>query len=251
MEDRAAVVIGGAGGIGGAISSRLAVDGYRVFVAERNLEKAEALAATLPGSGHGAVRMDVTDFESVTRGFDDVEAQAPAAVLVISSGGPLADLSRRPTVATLDPEDWVRTVQVNLTGVFYAIRAFGALRQAHPLADSRIITIGSTSGQMAQDVIDVAYASSKAGLIGLSRQAAFDLAGVGVTSNLIAAGVVGTPAFMQNTSEEVRAGAAAGTLLKRLSTPEEMAAAVAYLASRDAGYVTGTVLDVNGGNRMA
>ena len=144
MENRAAVVIGGAGGIGGAISARLAADGYRVFVAERNLEKAEALAATLPGSGHGAVRMDVTDFESVARGFDEVEAQAPAAVLVISSGGPLADLSRCPTVATLDPDDWVRTVQVNLTGVFYAIRAFGALRQAHTLEDSRIITIGST-----------------------------------------------------------------------------------------------------------
>lgn len=251
MEDRTAVVIGGAGGIGSAISTRLAVDGYRVFVAERNLEKARDLAAGLEGEGHGAVEMDVTDAGSVDRALEEVEAQSPPAVLVISSGGPLADLSLRPTVTTLDPDDWVRTVAVNLTGVFLAIRKFGQLRQARPLEHGRIITIGSTSGQMAQDVIDVAYASSKAGLLGLSRQAAFDLAGAGITSNLIAAGVVGTPAFMQNTSEEVRAGAAAGTLVKRLATPEEMAASVAYLASREGGYVTGATLDVNGGNRMA
>lgn len=251
MEDRTAVVVGGAGGIGSAISARLAADGYRVYVAERNLDKARALAASLEGSGHGAVEMDVTDFSSVEHALDEVEVQSPAAVLVISSGGPLADLSLRPTIATLDPTDWVRTVEVNLTGVFYVMHKFAQLRQAKPLEHGRIITIGSTSGQMAQDVIDIAYASSKAGLLGLSRQTAFDLADIGVTSNLIAAGVVGTPAFMQNTSEEVRAGAAAGTVVKRLATPEEMAAAAAYLASRDAGYVTGAVLDVNGGNRMA
>jgi NAD(P)-dependent dehydrogenase (short-subunit alcohol dehydrogenase family) len=247
-EDRAAIVVGGAGGIGSAISRRLAAEGYRVTVADRDIAHAQELAASLDGEGHSATDIDIIDQASVDAAFEAVEASGPAAVLAIASGGPLTDLSKHPTVATLSPADWRATVEYNLTAVFLVIQKFAQLRTARRLEHSRIVTISSTSGQVAQSVIDIAYASSKAGIFGMSRQAAHDLAGVGVTVNTIAAGVVGTPAFMRNTGPDVRAGAAAGTLLKRLATPEEIAAGVAYLCSRDAAYITGTILDINGGS---
>lgn len=100
---------------------------------------------------------------------------------------------------------------------------------------------------MAQSVTDIGYATSKAALFGFNRQAAFDLAKIGMTVIVVAPGVVGTPAFMANTTPEMRAGAASGTLVGRLATPEEIAAGIGYLVSRDAGYITGTVLDINGG----
>ena len=249
-EDRAAIVVGGAGGIGSAISRRLAAEGYSVTVADRDVVHAKEVAASFDGEGHRVTEIDILDQASVGAAFDAIEARGPAAVLVIASGGPLADLSKHPTVTTLSPADWRATIEYNLTGVFLVIQKFAQLRTASPLEHSRIVTISSTSGQIAQSVIDIAYASSKAGIFGLSRQAAHDLAGVGVTVNTIAAGVTGTPAFMQNTGPEVRAGAVAGTLFKRLATPEEIAAGVAYLSSRDAAYITGTILDINGGNHQ-
>lgn len=249
-EDRAAVVVGGAGGIGSAISQRLALEGYRVTIADRDFDSAQQLAAALPGPGHSAVAIDVLDESSIDAAFESIESRDPAAVLIISSGGPLTDLSKRPTIATLSPSDWRSTVEFNLTGVFLVIQKFAQLRTAKPLDQGRIVTISSTSGQTAQSVIDIAYSTSKAGVFGLSRQAAYDLAGVGITVNTIASGVVGTPAFMKNTSPEARAGAAAATLVNRLATPEEIAAGVSYLSSRDAAYVTGTILDINGGNYL-
>lgn len=249
-EDRTAIVIGGTGGIGSAISRRLASQGHRVVVAGQNAAQAQEVADSLEGSGHSGVRIDVTDEEQLGEAFDRIEAETPAAILVVSSGGPVADLSKRPTIATLDAEDWRRTIDLNLTGVFYAMQKFAQLRVARPLEHARIVTISSTSGQVAQEVIDISYSTSKAGMFGLTRQAAFDLAGVGVTVNTVASGVVGTPAFMENTTEEIRAAASAGTLLKRLATPEEIAAGVTYLTSRDAAYVTGTTLNVNGGIYM-
>lgn len=250
-EDRAAVVVGGAGGIGSAVSRRLASEGYRVTIADRDLGSARTVVESLSGTGHAVAAIDVLDESSVDEALDAIEAEAPISVLVIVSGGPLADLSTRPTVATLSPSDWRATVDFNLTGVFLLMRKFAQLRLANPVEHGRIVTIGSTSGQVPQAVIDIAYASSKAAIFGLSRQAAFDLAGAGVTVNTIAAGVVGTPVFMQNTTPEIRAGASAGTLAGRLATPEEIAAGVSYLSSRDAAYVTGTILDINGGSRFA
>jgi NAD(P)-dependent dehydrogenase (short-subunit alcohol dehydrogenase family) len=250
-EDRAAVVVGGAGGIGSAISRRLASEGYRVTIADRDLESGRAIVAELEGEGHSAVAVDILDETSIAAALDEAEAAAPIAVLVVAAGGPLADLSTRPTVATLSPADWRATLDFNLTGVFLVVQKFAQLRTARPVEHGRVVTISSTSGQIPQSVIDIAYASSKAALFGFSRQVAFDLAGIGVTSNTVAAGVVGTPAFMRNTSPEVRAGASAGTLAERLATPEEVAAGVSYLVSREGGYVTGTVIDINGGSRFA
>lgn len=250
-EVRGAIVVGGAGGIGSDICRRLAADGYRVTVADRNLQSAQETLRSLKGNGHDAVQLDVTNEAEVDTAFDAIEARFPASVLVVASGGLCVDDHRAlPTIATMSTSNWNKTIALNITGVFFCVRKFAQLRLANPRAHSRIITLTSTAGQQAGTPTDVGYVSSKAALIGLTRQVAYDLARANITVNTIAPGPIGTPVFFRTTTEEARAGAAGVTVLNRLGTPEEIGAGVAFLASPDASYVTGTTLDINGGAHM-
>ena len=131
-----------------------------------------------------------------------------------------------------------------------AVQKFAQQRLAAPLEHSRIIVIGSAAGEVAGNGTDIAYGSSKAAIFGLIRQAAFDLASANITVNSVAPGPVGTPEFFRNTNEQIRAGIASLTALKRLATPEEVSAGVAYIASREAAYITGSTLAINGGVHM-
>lgn len=221
-EARGAIVVGGAGGIGSDICRRLAAEGYRVTVADRDLATAQDVLSSLEGKGHDVVQLDVTKEAEVNAAFDAVEARDPASVLVVASGGLLVDFRKLPNIATMPTSDWERTVTLNLTGVFFCVRKFAQLRLARPLPDGRIITISSATGQMAGTPADVAYVSSKAALIGFTRQVAFDLARSGITVNAVAPGPVGTPEFFRTTTEQARAGAATVTLLNRLATPAEV-----------------------------
>ena len=250
IEDRRAIVVGGAGGIGSDVCRKLASQGYRVVVADFNLEGAQQVLAGMEGHGHDAVRLDVTDAGSVLAAFDTIEASGPASVLVIASGGPVVHLGQRIHVATIPKQDWDRTVALNLTGVFCCVQEFARLRLAAPIEHSRIIIIGSAAGEVAGNGTDIAYSASKAALLGLTRQAAFDLAPAGVTVNNVAPGPVGTPEFFRNTSDQIRSEIASLTALKRLATPEEVSAGVAYFASREAAYITGATLAINGGVHM-
>jgi NAD(P)-dependent dehydrogenase (short-subunit alcohol dehydrogenase family) len=249
-ENRAAIVVGGAGGIGSDICRKLASQGYRVAVADFNLEGAQQVLAGLQGTGHRVTRLDVTSEESVNAAFDAFEASDPASVLVIASGGPVVHLGQRVNVASIAKADWDKTVALNLTGVFCCVQKFAQQRLAKPLEHSRIIVIGSAAGEVAGNGTDIAYGSSKAAIFGLIRQAAFDLAPANITVNSVAPGPVGTPEFFRNTNEQIRAGIASLTALKRLATPEEVSAGVAYIASREAGYITGSTLAINGGVHM-
>lgn len=249
-EQRRAIVVGGAGGVGGAICRRMASDGYRVVVADRNLSMAENLVASLGGGGHDAVGFDVTDEAAVVAAFDAIEAGGPAAVLVVASGGPLTDFQKPINVTTMTTSDWNATLALNLTGVFFCIRKFAQLRLDKPLEHARIISIGSGAGQLASGSSDVGYAASKAALVGFTRQVAFDLSPARITVNIIAPGPVGTPEFLRSAPEAVQKMLVSGTLLERLAMPEEIAAGVVFLASPDAAYVTGTTFDINGGSHM-
>jgi NAD(P)-dependent dehydrogenase (short-subunit alcohol dehydrogenase family) len=195
-------------------------------------------------------QLDVTRMESVSAAFDAIEADDPASVLVVASGGPVVHLGQQLNVATLDKADWDRTVALNLTGVFCCIQKFAQQRLAARLAHSRIVIIGSAAGDVAGNGTDIAYGASKAALHGLTRQAAFDLAPAGITVNNVAPGPVGTPEFFRNTNEQIRAGIASLAALKRLATPEEVSAGVAYIASREAACITGSTLAINGGVHM-
>ncbi|QFZ85056.1 SDR family oxidoreductase [Variovorax paradoxus] len=249
-EDRRALVVGGAGGIGGDICRKLASQGYRVVVADFDAEGACKVRDGLHGSGHDVARLDVTNAESVHAAFLGIETSGAASVLVVASGGPVVHLGQQPHVATLSMNDWDRTIALNLTGVFRCIHAFAQLRLVAPIEHSRIIVIGSAAGELAGSGTDIAYGTAKAALLGLTRQAAFDLAAAGITVNNVAPGPVGTPEFFRNTNEPVRSGIASLAALKRLATPQEVSAAVAYIASREAACITGATLAINGGIHM-
>lgn len=249
-EQRRAIVVGGAGGIGSNVCGRLGVLGYRVVVADVQVGRAAEVAAQLQGKGHTSLALDITSAESVGAAFAAVEASGPAAVLVVASGGPVLHLGQAANVATVGQAVWDRTLALNLTGPLICLQAFARLRLAAPLDDARIILIGSAAGELAGNGTDAAYGVAKTALIGLTRQAALDLASAGITVNNVAPGPVGTPEFFRNTDAEIRSGISALTPLRRLATPEEVSAGVAYLASRDAGFVTGTTLAINGGLHM-
>lgn len=248
-EDRGAVVVGGAGGIGSDICRRLAAEGYRVTVADINLARSQETLRSLKGQGHDVVQFDVTKDAEVDAAFDAIEARFPPSVLVVATGGLLVDVQAMPTIATMSTSDWEKTIAFNLTGIFFCLRKFAQLRLARPLPHGRIITISSATGQIAGAPVDLAYISSKAAIFGLTRQVAFQLARSGVTVNTVAPGPVGTPEFLRS-PKEAQVASAAGTVLKRLALPEEIGAGVAFLASRDASYITGTTLDINGGAHM-
>lgn len=249
-ENRRAIIVGGAGGIGSAICRRLAADGYRVVVADFNLERAREVFNSLEGGGHEVVELDVTREETVSAAFYAIEASSPASILVVASGGPVVHLDKRVNIATMAMADWKKTVDFNLNGVFCCVQKFAQLRLANPLDHSRIVIIGSSVGQAAGTGTDVAYVSSKAALFGFTRQVAFELAQANITVNTVAPGPVGTPEFIRQTNEHIRAAIASITLVKRLGVPEEISAGVAYLVSPEAAYITGTSLDINGGSYM-
>lgn len=246
-----AIVIGGGGGIGGAICRTLAEQRHQVVVADFDEARARDVLATLEGDGHTMEVLDVTSEGSVGAAFERIDAQGPVRVLVIASGGPQVHLGQRADVATLPRDAWERTLALNLSGAFYCLQAFARQRTARPLAHGRVILLGSTAGSVAGSGVDIAYSASKAALLGMARQAAFELAPAGLTVNVVAPGPVGTPGFLRNTSAAIRERIAAMTLFGRLATPEEVSASVAYVASAQADFVTGATLAVNGGVHMA
>lgn len=249
-EIRRAIIVGGAGGIGSAICRRLAAEGYRVVVADFNLERAREVSSSLDGEGHAVAQLDVTREETVSAAFDEIEASGPASILVVASGGPVVHLGQGINIATMAMTDWKKTVDFNLTGVFCCVQKFAQLRLANPLEQSRIVIIGSSVGQAAGTGTDVAYVSSKAALFGFTRQVAFELAQANITVNTVAPGPVGTPEFIRQTNDQIRAAIASITLVKRLGIPEEVSASVAFLLSPEAAYMTGASLDINGGSVM-
>lgn len=249
-ERRRAIVVGGAGGIGSAICRRLAMDGYRVVIADFDLKRAEELLGSLDGTDHEAVAIDVMDERKVDAAFASIEESAPAAILVVATGGPVVHLGQRVNVATMSLSDWRRTVDLNLTGVFTCVQKFAQLRLAKPLEQSRIVIIGSAVGLLGGTGTDIGYVSAKAALFGFVRQAAHELAAAGVTVNTVAPGPVETPEFIRNTNDQIRGAIASNTLLQRLATPEEVSSGVSYLVSPAASYITGASLDINGGMPM-
>lgn len=251
MTERSRViVVGGAGGIGGDVSRRLAASNYRVVIADFNVDRAQDVLATLDGDGHEAIAIDVTDAGTIDAAFAGVEAAAPAQALIVASGGPVVHLGQGVNIATMAIADWEKTLSLNLTGVFACVQAFARLRIANPIDDARIVILGSAAGLMPGSGTDVAYGVSKAAIFALARQAAYELASAKITVNVVAPGPVITPEFLHNTTEQIRAGIASQSVLKRLATPDEVSASIAFLLSPEASYITGSTIDINGGIHM-
>lgn len=223
---RTVCVIGAQGGIGRAVCERLA--------GEPDIERIEM-------DREGPHTLDVADPESIARAFATARARHPVLdALVITSG--ILDLGK---LRTLDLATWNRVLAVNLTGPFLCCQA----AQDWLRDGGRIVLVGSLAGRTGGVLTGTAYAVSKGGLESLTKSIAQELAPRGITVNCVAPGGVDTPMVRGNPPEAI-ASMSAATPLKRLAKASEVAAAITYLLSDDAAYVTGSVLAVNGGLRM-
>ena len=251
MSRRVALVTGGGSGIGAAPAALLAREGCAVGVTDLRADAARAVAAGLPGSGHRAYALDVAEESRVSAVFTDAEREiGPVAVLVCCAGIIISPPPAPPDIADMEAENWDRTFAVNARGVFLCVREFMRARRRSPVADGRIVAISSAAAQLGGYRGSADYIASKAAVVALIKVAARQGAKHGVTANSVAPGPIETPMYRA----AVPVGAEGPMLglvpLGRLGQPDEVAAAIAFLASREAGYITGSTIDVNGGYRM-
>lgn len=236
LAGRKAFVTGGAKGIGAAIARRLAADGALVTIADLDMDAAQALAN---GIWARAVRLDVADLAQVA---EVMAEHGPVDILVNNAGVDQHAFFTRTT-----PDDWRRLIAINLESVFATTHA--ALPAMRAAGHGRIINIASEAGRLGSRGGAV-YAAAKGGVIAFTRSIARENGSKGITANVIAPGPIDTPLLRQALEQggdkllEAMTGA---TLAGRLGTPDEVAAAVAFLASADAAFITGEVLGVSGG----
>lgn len=245
-ERRVAVVTGASRGIGKAIALRLARDGRRVVLVSRSprpLEEVKAVIESAPGGGSaGVCAVDVGDAVALQAAIEQIiEKEGRLDILVNNAGITKDGLALRMTDA-----DFEEVLRVNLTSAFVACRA-GA-RAMMKGRFGRIVNIGSTSGVVG-NAGQANYAAAKAGLIGLTKSLARELGGKGVTANVIAPGYVETD-MTSGLPAEIKAKVQEMMAVKRLGAPEDIAAAVAYVSSDEAGYLTGQTICVDGGMTM-
>ena len=249
-EARIALVTGAGRGIGREIALRLCSDGIHVIVADILEESAQAVAAELVTTG-GATpfQVDVTEESSVEaliaqieRRFERLDILVNNAGIVIRPGG------RTPQIDETPLDVWKRSIDVNLTGVFIVSKA--AIPLLRRSACGRVVNISSLVGQAYSDQSSY-YAAAKAGVFGFSRILAGELGADGITVNSIAPGMIRTPAIEKAPNARERFATYAETaVLKRPGEMSEVADAVAYLVSPAAGFITGEILNLNGGAFM-
>ena len=245
MSERVAVVTGAASGIGLGIARHLAADGHAVALLDADGDGAGAAADDLSSEGHRCVShpVDVADRGAVERAYASVREQlGPLSIVVTSAGIEAFD-----PVTEISPERWDRVIAVNLTGTFTCVQL--AVPDMVAAGWGRIVTISSSSAQSGAPNM-THYVASKGGVIGLTKAFARELAGKGITANTIPPTIVDTP--MARKGEEngnVPSMDVMGRMvpLGRAGTPDDIAAACAFLCSEQAGYITGQLIGVNGG----
>ena len=251
VEQRVALVTGGARGIGRAIALALAAEGMAVAVADLLADGAEATAAEAAETGVPAVGLaiDVTDSASVAAAVDQaVGSLGPVGVVVNNAGWD----ELRPFLDT-DEEFWLRVLDINFTGMLRVTKS--VLPGMVDAGWGRVVNIGSDAGRVGSSLESV-YSGAKAGVIGFTKTIAREVAKTGVTANTVCPGPTRTPllegmAGEGEAGQKLVAGLERAVPMRRLGEPEDVAAAVAFLASERAGYITGQTLSVSGGLTMA
>jgi 3-oxoacyl-[acyl-carrier protein] reductase len=244
LKDRVALVTGASQGIGRATALALAQAGARVAAAARNVEKLAGVVAEIAAAGGEAlaVSMDVADADQVKSGFrQTVEKFGKIDILVNN-----AAITRDGLALRMKAEDWDAVLRTNLTGAHLcAQQAMSLMIRARYGRIINVTSVVAETGNPGQ----VNYVAAKAGLIGLTRALALEIASRNITVNAVAPGFVVSP-MTDSLPQNVKDALLARVPLGRMGCDVEIAAAIVFLASEEAGYITGAVLDVNGGLRM-
>ena len=243
LSDRVALVTGASRGIGRAIARQLARQGATVVAAARG-ENAQPVAGEIVAAGGRAeaIALDVTDEGMAETAVGAVLERHGRFDILVNNAG----IARDQLLLRLKREDWNAVLGTNLTAAFALTQA--ALKPMIRQRGGRIISISSVVGQ-AGNAGQANYAASKAGLIGFTKSVALEVASRGITANVVAPGLVETE-MTREIAEKAREHWEAKIPLRRLGTPDDIAAAVCFLASDEASYITGQVLAVNGGMYM-
>jgi 3-oxoacyl-[acyl-carrier protein] reductase len=237
LQDRVAVITGAGRGIGAAIARRFSAEGARVAILELNLADGQQVSAELPEAR--AYPADVGDLAALRGAIDQVRADFGRLDILVNNAG----ITRDRTLKNMEPADWDAVIHTNLTGVWNGCKA-ALPHLVEAGATGRVISLSSISylGNFGQ----VNYSATKAGVVGLTRTLALELARSGATANAIAPGFIDTP-MTRAIPPDMLARQLAAIPLRRAGQPADVAAMAAFLASDDAAYVTGQVLFVCGG----
>jgi len=244
LKDKIALVTGGAQGIGKTVGEELARQGAHVILGDVNLEGAQASAAEIKDNGGSAsaVELNVTDADGVQKTFDSISKEFKLIDILVNNAG----ITRDGLVMRMKEADWDLVLSINLKGSFLCTQQ--AVKQMMKQKSGSIVNIASIVGLMG-NAGQANYSASKAGLIGLTKTTAREVASRGIRVNAIAPGFIDT-AMTQVLDEKVRERLIEQIPLARLGLPEDIANCVSFLVSDRAGYVTGQVLSVNGGMLM-
>lgn len=252
LDGKTALVTGSSRGIGKAIAARLAADGATVVICGRDAAAADKVLAEIAaqgGDGFGVV-LDVSDEKSVEAAFATLGARVGKLDILVNNAGIAPRINgQNGTVEDTPLSVWQDTLNTNLIGTFLCSRAAIPLMKA--AGGGRIVNMTSQAGRMYTGFGSGHYSASKAGIIGLTRVLAGELGPFGITANCVSPSRTASDLLYSfSNAAEIEARYVSRTPVGRIAQPEEVAAAVAYLASPEAAYVTGTIIDVTGGFYM-
>ena len=237
--NKVALVTGGAKGIGCAVVKRLLSDGYKVaFTYNNSEEKAQKLCAD-SGADCKAYKLDITDSNAVNSVVNDIEKTFGEIAVLVNNAG----IAEQALFTDITNEMWHRMTETNLSGAFYCSRA--VLKYMINRKTGKIINIASIWGETGGSC-EVHYSASKAGLIGMTKALAKEVGLSGITVNSVSPGVILTD-MTSHFDEDTMNSLKEETPLNKIGTPEDIAGAVSFLASKDADFITGQNISVNGG----
>lgn len=241
LTGKTALVTGATGGLGESIAKALSAAGARLAISGTRVEKLDALATEL-GKDTVVIAADLGDAASIENLASEAEKQLGQIDILVNNAG----ITRDGLAMRMKDDDWETVLNVNLTSAFRLTRA--AMRGMMKRRFGRIINISSVVG-VAGNPGQANYCAAKAGMIGMTKSLAQELASRGITANCIAPGFIATP-MTEALSEEQQTRINAGIPAGRMGSPEEIAASVLFLASNESAYITGQTLHVNGGMYM-